>query len=595
MIIAPEQKFESALRESEERFRSAFDHAAIGMAIVALDGRFLQVNRSLCRIVGYSEQELLVRDFQSITHPEDLKADMVHSRELIAGKTTDYQMVKRYIHKQGHQVWVLLSVSIVRDEHGKPLYFISQIQDITRRQQAEEALRASEEEYRATFELAGVGKLQVDLHNGRILRANARVCHMLGFTADELYLRSISRITHTDDSAEAEASRQKLMSGELDDYTTETRFVRKDSRILWVNLNAAVIRNGQGHPVRTVCTVQDITDKKHAEWLERDRRQVLEMVARDMPLDEVLDQLAQALERQVAGSAAALMVLQDGEVRLHGPHLPPTWHERPEATRLALAARLSAGYWGSVEACGVTFLATDEIWIHLRPIALKHGLLACWTVNIMSTDSTPLGLLTLFCRQQRHPSHAEIQTVDMIAKLAAISIEHHNTTRQLAHLVRHDPLTGLPNRILFEDRVQNAMALARRSGKFVAVLVLDIDHFKDINDNYGHHAGDHVLQQFAARMRSRLRETDTMARVGGDEFIIVLPELTDREGAVVVAKKLVDALAEPFPVGDQQIHATTSIGIAIFPEEGQDAVTIQKRADAALYRVKQRGRNGFSL
>jgi len=143
--------------------------------------------------------------------------------------------------------------------------------------------------------------------------------------------------------------------------------------------------------------------------------------------------------------------------------------------------------------------------------------------------------------------------------------------------------------------VQIAMALARRSGKFVAVLVLDIDHFKDINDSYGHHAGDHVLQQFAARMRSRLRETDTMARVGGDEFIIVLPELSDREGAVVVAKKLVEALADPFPVGDQQIQTTTSIGIAIFPEEGQDALTIQKRADAALYRVKQRGRNGFSF
>src|SRR5690242_21725199 len=233
------------------------------MAIVALDGRFLQVNRSLCRIVGYSEQELLVRDFQSITHADDLNADLAHVRELIAGKTTDYQMVKRYIHKQGHLVWILLSVSMVRDELGKPLYFIAQIQDITRRQQAEEALRASEEEYRATFELAGVGKLQVDLHNGRILRANARCCHMLAYTADDLCLRTISEIADKDGSVEAEAARQKLISGELGDYTTETRFVRKDGRVLWVNLNAAVIRDASGKPVRAVCTVQDITDRKH--------------------------------------------------------------------------------------------------------------------------------------------------------------------------------------------------------------------------------------------------------------------------------------------------------------------------------------------
>ena len=132
---------ENRLRESEERFRGAFDFAAIGMAIVGIDGQWLRVNKSLCRIVGYSEDELLARDFQSITHPEDLKPDLDLVRQLVEGAIPNYHMEKRYIHKDGHEVCVLLSVSLVRDQRGDPLYFVSQIQDITARKRAEEELR----------------------------------------------------------------------------------------------------------------------------------------------------------------------------------------------------------------------------------------------------------------------------------------------------------------------------------------------------------------------------------------------------------------------------------------------------------------------
>jgi diguanylate cyclase (GGDEF)-like protein len=181
----------------------------------------------------------------------------------------------------------------------------------------------------------------------------------------------------------------------------------------------------------------------------------------------------------------------------------------------------------------------------------------------------------------------------MAAKLATICIEHHNTTKQLSHLVRHDPLTALPNRVMFDDRLRHALNLAARSGKHAGLLVLDIDKFKSVNDSFGHHIGDHLLQQFAQRLRSQLRQTDTMARLGGDEFAVVLPELTARDDAAVVARKLVECLLEPFEIGGKCIGATTSIGISVFPEDGRDAVTLQKQADDALYRVKARGRNSF--
>jgi PAS domain S-box-containing protein len=139
--IAERQRVEEALREGEERFHGAFDNAPIGLALVAPDGRWLQVNRSLCDILGYTEHELLATTFQAITHPDDLAADLDSVRRMLADEIHVYQMEKRYFHKCGHLVWILLSVSLVRDVHGQPSYFISQIQDITQRKQVEEELQ----------------------------------------------------------------------------------------------------------------------------------------------------------------------------------------------------------------------------------------------------------------------------------------------------------------------------------------------------------------------------------------------------------------------------------------------------------------------
>ena len=189
----------AALQESEERFRKSYEDAPIGMALVALDGRWIKVNRAMCDIVGYTSAELLATDFQSVTHADDLDADLELLEQLTAGKIRTYQMVKRYIHRSGRHVWIQLNVSLVRDAAGKPLYFVSQIQDINERKRMEDALRDSERAYRTMFDLAGAGMANVDLHTGRFQNVNQRLCELLGYSPDELSELTVHDVTHPDD------------------------------------------------------------------------------------------------------------------------------------------------------------------------------------------------------------------------------------------------------------------------------------------------------------------------------------------------------------------------------------------------------------
>lgn len=163
--------------------------------------------------------------------------------------------------------------------------------------------------------------------------------------------------------------------------------------------------------------------------------------------------------------------------------------------------------------------------------------------------------------------------------------------QKLAFLAIHDSLTGLPNRVLFEDRLTLALIQARRKNQKVAVLLLDLDHFKKVNDTLGHSIGDALLQAVAARLVNVLRKGDTIARMGGDEFMVLLSDINVEKAEAKIAQRILQAFHRPFEINDREISITTSIGIALFPDNGEDADTLTKNADIALYRAKEAGRN----
>jgi PAS domain S-box-containing protein len=261
--ITERKKNEAALRESEERFRSAFDSAAIGMGLLGLDGRWLRVNRPLCEIVGYSERELLDLTFQDVTHPDDLDRDLQQVGRLLQGETRAYQLEKRYLHKDGHVVWIRLSASLVRDGEGAPLYFISQIEDITRRKQAEEALRQSEHRLRTIVDTEPECVKVLDM-DGSLLEINPAGLAM--FEADSLEQvrgRPVYDIVVPEYRADFVALTEKVMRG--GSGTLEFESVGLKGTRSWFETHAVPLRDAQDEIVGLLGITRNITERKQAE------------------------------------------------------------------------------------------------------------------------------------------------------------------------------------------------------------------------------------------------------------------------------------------------------------------------------------------
>lgn len=269
---------EEALRESEERFRNAFDYAAIGMALVALDGRWVQVNRSLCEIVGYTEQELLSTSFQAITHPDDLECDLNYANQLLSGEIRCYQIEKRYFHSSGHIVWILLSGSLVRNAVGEPLYFIAQIQDITERKQIEAALQESEERWQLALRGNNDGIWDWNVKTNEVF-FSARWKEMLGYEEHEIsnHLDEWAQRVHPDDLAWVTELIQGHFAKKTPFYISEHRVLCKDGTYKWILDRGQALWDEKGNVTRMTGSHTDITERKLAE--EKLRKSEANLVA----------------------------------------------------------------------------------------------------------------------------------------------------------------------------------------------------------------------------------------------------------------------------------------------------------------------------
>jgi diguanylate cyclase (GGDEF)-like protein/PAS domain S-box-containing protein len=426
--ITERKRTEEALREAEERFRRSFHDAAIGMALVAPDGLFLRTNRSLCNMLGYREVELLGKTFQDITHPDDLDADLDQVRRMLVGEIRTYQMEKRYFHKEGQVVWALLSVSMVHDEEGEPLYFVSQIQDISERKRAEQKIRAAEQRYRTLVEqIPAVTYIDPVDDPETSLYTSPQIEQMLGYTPQEWQNEKLwPKRLHPDDRERVLAADKRFEEGGGEPFREEYRLMAKDDSVVWLREEAVLVRDEAGEPLYWQGVFYDLTERKGLEE------------------------------------------------RLH-------------------------------------------------------------------------------------------------------------------YQAFHDYLTDLPNRQLFMDRLGQALRRTRRWHNQVAVLFMDLDGFKVVNDSLGHDVGDLLLTLVAQRLRRCLRPEDTLARFGGDEFVMLIDAVDDPAQAVQVAERITEELRRPFIMEGRELYVIASIGISLGGARTHDADGLLREADTAMYRVKDEG------
>jgi diguanylate cyclase (GGDEF)-like protein len=324
---------------------------------------------------------------------------------------------------------------------------------------------------------------------------------------------------------------------------------------------------------------------------------VLEMIAKDDPLPNIFNTLTEMVESQRPGAVCAVLLVKGGSLfHAAGRRLPDGYIQATDGTPIESSGGLAAASVRGGEPVSVGDIDTDLAWRSKEATALAHGLRAGWAVPIAAGGGPALGVFVTYYREPRTPTPDDLRLAGTASQLAAIAIEQRSFTEKLTHQAQHDALTGLPNRVLFEDRLQQALALAKRDGEeVVGLLIADLNNFKRINDTLGHAMGDKLLKFVAERLASRVRESDTLARMGGDEFAVVLTSLKDPRDAATIAQNLLDVMNSAFDVEGHRLFLSGSMGISLYPQDGQEAAVLIRNADAAMYRAKVEGANTFQF
>lgn len=326
-------------------------------------------------------------------------------------------------------------------------------------------------------------------------------------------------------------------------------------------------------------------------YREKIRAEVLEMITQGKPLSQILRRLTEAEERQEPDAMAAGVMLKAGTMHHCAPHLPPAIAASIERHLFMYVTRFSELAAKSKESVVVCDLQNDPAWEELRPAILESGLRNCWAILIGIRHRDASGVFVLYRRDLKRPDAAAIEMLKLAGTLVEVAVDQDQLNQQLSFQAQHDALTQLPNRALFDDRLQHALATASRNSLPTAVLIIDIDRFKHVNDTYGHQAGDEMLCQVAHRLNQRVRACDTLARMGGDEFAIILSDLTALDDVMVVARSLNEKFKEPIELQGRKQFVTVSVGAAVYPRDASEARTLVKNADLALYCAKDAGRN----
>ena len=426
------------------------------------------------------------------------------------------------------------------------------------RREAEKTLRSSEERFRVTFEQAAVGVAHVAT-DGQWIRVNEKLCEILGYGRGELLGRTFGSLTHPEDLVQDLEQLRRLLAGETETYSREKRYIRKDGSIAWVNLTVSLLRGPSGEPEYFISVIEDITGRKLTEDALRRAEEKYRGI-----FENAVEGIFQA------STDWRLLTVNPAMARIYGYDSP--------GEMMADFSRAGSLY------------GEPEERAELERSVREHGSVADFEVRVCRKDG---GWLRASANVRAlRDADGEILgyegTVEDITERKALE-------ERLAHQAFHDGLTGLPNRALFLDRLRQALFRTGRRDDSVAVLFLDFDGFKNVNDSLGHEVGDRLLVVAAGRIEASVRLGDTVARLGGDEFTILLEDVTGVEEAIGVADRIAAELSRPFELAGEELLITSSVGISISATAHDRPEDLMRDADLAMYRAKETGKAHYRV
>lgn len=572
--ITERKRDQRKLRESEERFKSAFEYASTGMALVSLDNRYRSVNRALCRMLGYREEELLGRSSFDLTHPDDLDEGRERTRRMLeSGGPPTMSLEKRYVRKDGGTAWAISDVSLVRDAGGRPSHFVSQFQDITPRKNAEEALERERNLMHTVINSARDAIFVKDTEHRFVLDNRAHREILGAQSQEEILGKTNADIWGPDRAAPHHADDRQVMDTGESLVGREERVQDALGKELWLSTTKVPL-SPDDSVEGLVAISRDITTRRQAE--------------------EALKESQQRLQAVTEGAPVILFALDTDGIF--------TFETGAGLTYAGMVPGRNIG-----RSVFEAFFDFPEMHDNIRRVLAGEEVAAT------------LELAGRAYHANYSPLRGAKGEVSGVIGVATDITERQRLQDKLAYQALHDPLTDLPNRTLFEERLTISLSCtgehrkttaseggrvdARQdeTGDGVSVLFMDLDNFKTINDSLGHSCGDELLVAVAGRLKGCLRPPDCVARLGGDEFAILLAG-GGTEEAIQVAERVRARLRTPFSLsGGEGVFVNTSIGIAsrslggVTRGDQAEPVELLRQADLAMYRAKEEGRVGYAV
>jgi diguanylate cyclase (GGDEF)-like protein/PAS domain S-box-containing protein len=642
-------EYQEALQASEDRYRSVFEGSMDAVLITLPNGHILEANPEACRLFGYSPAEIAQLGRAAIVDERSEALSLALAQRQRTGRFKSHLQFRR---KDGRTFTGEACLATFTDRNGETR-ISTVIRDITGQQRYERglarltALYAAQSQtsqlilrvshQRLLFEelcricvnagglgLATVGLINADSRAVQFAASHGSARQFLdglvvpidlhvptdlesasaALADGEPQVRSDILFTlgkpalDTPDAGRSFHSCAALplrcmskVIGVLAVFSTEPQFFDRDIIDL--------LRQIAGEVSFALDNIRRDEERQQRETLLADENRLLNLVATGADLNVVLKTLAKLLESQSGAAVCTVIVLdQKGTHYSAGAASSPAANDFDNAVmrvKLEDAAGPSAEAMRGRSQVTVENLDSYALDAPLREFVREGGLHTARAWPIVGVRDTVLGALALYGGTAGTLPEVDDEVMRICTDLAGIAIENRSATERIEHLAHHDELTGLPNRILNRQYLARALARARRNRTRVGVLFLDLDRFKIINDSLGHSAGDKVLCEVAERLRANLREADTLARVGGDEFTVLIEGFDNPKSLGDIAQKLLTSAGRVVLVNGRECHVSCSIGIAIYPDDAGEGAVLLKNADTAMYRAKAAGRDSFQF